>query len=578
MTIMQQATVPKKQNSQLEPKHLFIIIMQALAITASFIPLLLVAAYPIWAVLGVLAVQFMYWYNLNALTQQRTLTKNRAEGHHKKSDSIERDLKILYKLVKNATNKKGEKINPQEIKQYINTLYLNKRHAYLKKKHGVKEDQQLTDEHLKCEIAFKDTYAILDNTQPNDYGLTQIEVGDKACSAHDYITSSKAWLDIVAKHNLKLANNKSIREAFVVKFPALQDYFPQDWGTDIYSQSIETVADRLGAIAAFFGNALGCTGSGFMITALLRSIPLFVSTASTYAPILLTPALPLALAGILAWCGFFAHYYNTVPAIKQAMKEALYFGPSEDKLDLRTGVKYFSYFAGIVMAGAISTINFLTGQFIAWLLMNPANVSGLTTAAMTTLAAPATLAGVVLGSISAAVTFIGLLCLFSKYVPLGVLGLFDQVCKAIDKFKKSMAAKDESTTQFTAVLSALTAAFSEDEESGSKTKVDHLATALSYALIALFVFVVTYFATASICYFVAAVIGPQYVNLTAVCGALMYFNQSFDIGKEIFSVKAFEGYYTKACEFANPSSLAPKQSTGKDATQDEIIYEVFAKT
>lgn len=408
-------------------EDLFIISMQALAVTSSFIPMLLGPTnpmllallgptYPMWVVIGVLAVQFMFWYNINYLALREPATK-------------------------------------------------------------------------------------------------------------------------IAAKNLKTKNlNTKVKDAW----PKIASMLPTTWQNHNDVAAIENIADALGGAAAFFGNALGCAGSGFMLTALLRSIPGFVPLASIHAPVLLSPLLPVTLALVLFRCGYLAHYYNSVPAIKQAMKELLC--PELDTTDsqmsplkkmMRTVVQAFSYFAAVVMAGAISTINFLTGKFFGWLFMNIAQVGSLSPFTMATLAAPYTALGIALGAFSALVTFIGLVCLFSKYVPGGLVGLFDKVWDSIGSFATSIADIKAGIT-----FENLKASFTVENLTDKFSKIpEALLYVVSFMAIVLFITVITSSSTMSICYFVGAVIGQEYVKLTAVCGAAMYFNQSLNVGTQLFGIK-----------------------------------------
>jgi hypothetical protein len=220
---------------------------------------------------------------------------------------------------------------------------------------------------------------------------------------------------------------------------------------------------------------------------------------------------------------------------------------------MRTAVQAFSYFAAVVMAGAISTINFLTGKFFGWLFMNIAQVGSLSPFTMATLAAPYTALGIALGAFSALVTFIGLVCLFSKYVPGGLVGLFDNVWDSIGSFATSIADIKAGITfeNFKALFTVenLTNTFSKIPEA--------LLYVVSFMAIVLFMTVITSSSTMSICYFVGAVIGQEYVKLTAVCGATMYFNQSLNVGTQLFGIDALNGYCTKASNcFTRASDFA----------------------
>lgn len=533
----------KNINPKLSYKDLFVLIMQAVAVTASFIPMLFVGGYSMPMVIGVLAIQFVFWYNINAGAKKILLTKitekrekdtpyyKDQNRYDRKTHSIARDLAALYKT---NTVTKGEVTEAE-----ATACYLNERIDYLKKKQGVNDDKNLD---FKQSQQFESAYQHVLKLSANEgdaQALKEIKLK---------LEKEEAWQKIVAKHALKLHNNATQKGSS-------------------HSDTIEKVAYHIGNLAAFFGNALGCTGSGFTMTALLWSMPPFVTLASAYAPFLLTIALPIGLASTLFVCGFFAHYCNTVPAIKQIMKEFLYRAPTAEKtatteenkgdkdkkldrmvqlrLAFRAIIEYVAYIAAIVMACAISTINFLTGKFFGWLMLsaylNPASILSLPMATMATLAAPYTALGIGLGAVSALVTFIGLTCFFVKYVPLGVLGLFDTICDTIGFGIKATENNETKVAE------------------NNEPKASPLLIALSYVTIALFVIAITYFATASICFFVANVLGTQFVPITRACGALMYFNQSFDVGKHLFSTEALSSYYEKTSIFT--SSAKAQAST-----------------
>lgn len=561
------------KEASISKKDLFIISMQALAVTSSFIPMLLGPTnpmllallgptYPMWVVIGVLAVQFMFWYNINYVPKQLSETKISGEGKHKKSISIIRDLKELYKLVEGSEvqNKaklvmpNGSNIQDKELlKAYITTLYLQERQTYLNKKHEVEDVK--TSGHLKEEEDFISLYTSL---SLDKYSSLTIKINGQSLELKEYIEASQAWKAIVAKHALKKHNHSF---TVATAWPKIASMLPKTWQDHKYVAAIENVADALGIAAAFFGNALGCAGSGFMLTALLRSIPGFVPLASIHATVLLSPLLPITLALVLFRCGSLAHYYNSVPAIKQAMKELLYIPVTNTddskrsslKKKMRTVVQAFSYFAAVVMAGAISTINFLTGKFFGWLFMNIAQVGSLSPFTMATLAAPYTALGIALGAFSALVTFIGLVCLFSKYVPGGLVGLFDNACDSIGSFATSI---DDIKAGMT--FENLKASFTVENLTDKFSKIpEALLYVVSFMAIVLFITVITSSSTMSICYFVGAVIGQEYVKLTAVCGLAMYFNQSLNVGTQLFGIDALNGYCTKVNDcFTRASDFA----------------------
>ena len=621
--MQESVTVPVQRKAPLEYTDFFILFMQSLAITASFIPMLLVGAYPMWVVFGVLAVQFTFWYNLNAIPKKGILAKEVDNGIYRKTDVIAKDLVELHKVVgvervtikqlleedifkpaaaNQASHKKlkeaydaynGSKDDSTKqqnlvdaskeyrefLQSHINALYLNKRTEYLAAKHkveaGTKEFNKII---AKAESSFAEAYNLA--PQLKETGMPE--------AFRTTIEGSVEWEKIAAKHQLKLHNNKTILEVFSkethpIRHWILSKLFKNEKRS--YSQIIEDVADTTGYLAAFLGNAVGCAGSGFMLTALLKSMPLFVTLSSLYAPILLTIALPITLAATLFICGYQAHFCNTVPAIKQIMKEFLYVSkPTEGKADdakkaltkkdyLKIVVLGFSYFAAAVMACAISTINFLTGKFFGWLLTDPTNVLSLTTTAMATLAAPYTALGIAIGTVSALLTFIGMLCLCSKYVPLGVLGLFDNVCEALgfgDKKPESALKQEDQALQ--------------NLIEKEKVKPSFLANAASYIAIALFTGIATYFATASICFFVVNVLGPQFLTVTRACAILMYFNQSFAIGTNLFGLNQPNSVYAQASDFAKQSSdfarkvmpcLFSKQDNSEKADNNEAKENTF---
>ena len=590
------------KEASISKKDLFIISMQALAVTSSFIPMLLGPTnpmllallgptYPMWVVIGVLAVQFMFWYNINYGPKQLSETKILDKGKHKKSISIIRDLKELYKLVEGAEvqNKDssemldGSEISEKELlKAYITTLYLQERQTYLNEKHGVKDVK--TSSHLKEEEDFISSYTSL----PSESLLAKYsELQINGQSLKQYIEGSQAWKAIVAKHALKKHNHSF---TVATAWPKIASMLPKTWQDHKYVAAIENVADALGIAAAFFGNALGCAGSGFMLTALLRSIPGFVPLASIHAPVLLSPLLPITLALVLFRCGSRAHYYNSVPAIKQAMKELLYIPVTNTddskrsslKKKMRTAVQAFSYFAAVVMAGAISTINFLTGKFFGWLFMNIAQVGSLSPFTMATLAAPYTALGIALGTFSALVTFIGLVCLFSKYVPGGLVGLFDNACDSIVSFATSIADIKAGMT-----FENFKASFTVENLTDKFSKIpEALLYVVSFMAIVLFITVITSSSTMSICYFVGAVIGQEYVKLTAVCGLAMYFNQSLNVGTQLFGIDALNGYctkvndcFTRASDFAKamaPCVFGEVNEKSSKTTSNDNKFIVFS--
>ena len=621
----QKVTVPVQRKAPLEYTDFFILFMQSLAITASFIPMLLVGAYPMWVVLGVLATQFIFWYNLNAIPKKGTLTKEVESGKYRKADVVAKDLVELHKVVgvervtikqllgqdeatkdlfkpnntseetyvnlqkaykeynasKDDATKQQNLVDASKayrefLQSHINVLYWEKRVGYIEAKHNLEADtDKFNAQILKGEADFKEAYGI-PKELPEELGMSKDFI--------KLIQGSAEWKKIDTKHNIKLHNNKPITEVFSKdKYPIRHWIFSKLFKdkTRSYSEIIENVADTTGYLAAFLGNAVGASGSGFMIAALLKSMPIFITLSNLYAPLLATMALPITLAAILFICGYQAHFCNTVPAIKQIMKEFLYVTPPTTEKAAKTSltkkdylkmvVLGFSYFAAAVMACAISTINFLTGKFFGWLLTDPTNVLNLTTTAMATLAAPYTAIGIALGTVSALLTFIGMLCLCSKYVPLGVLGLFDNICEALgfgdEKPESALKQEDQELQKLI------------EKE---KVQSSFLANAASYIAIALFTGIATYFATASICFFVVNVLGPQFVTVTRICAVLMYFNQSFAIGTNLFGLNQPNSVYAQASDFAKtvaPCLFSKQDKSGKKPTEEYtfIIPQTSAK-